>query len=59
MLNIKKVKIILYAFILVLYIGATGVQRPDLEDSKYAHGTLKIHHLDTVAIGHVDLYLNR
>ena len=38
---------------LVLYIDATDVQRPNLEDSKYAHGTLK------VATGHADLYLNR
>ena len=59
MLDIKKAKITLYALILVLYIDATDEQRPDLEDSKYAHGTLKVHHLDTVAIGHVDLYLNR
>ena len=43
---------------LVLYIDATDVQRPNLEDSKYAHGTLKVHHVDRVATGHVDLYLN-
>ena len=41
MLDIKKATITLYALILVLYIDATDVQRPDLEDSMYAHGTLK------------------
>ena len=42
--------------ILVLYIDATDVERPDLKDSKYAHGILKVHHVDRVATGHVDLY---
>ena len=50
---ILEVEITLYVLILVLYIDATDVQRPNLEDSKYAHGTLK------VATGHADLYLNR
>ena len=57
---ILEAKITLYVLILVLYIDATDVvQRPNLEDSKYAHGTLKVHHVDRVATGHVDLYLNR
>ena len=55
---ILEVKIILYALILILYIDATDAERPNLEDSKYAHGTLKVHHVDRVATGHVDLYLN-
>ena len=56
---ILEVEITLYVLILVLYIDATDVQRPNLEDSKYAHGTLKVHHVDRFATGHVDLYLNR
>ena len=55
---ILEVKITLYPIILILYIDATDVERPNLEDSKYAHGTLKVHHVDRVATGHVDLYLN-
>ena len=35
MLEINKAKITLYVFILVL-IDVAEVQRPDLEDSKYA-----------------------
>ena len=56
---ILEAKITLYVLILLLYIDATDVQRPNLEDSKYAHGILKVHHVDTVATGHVDLYLSR
>ena len=56
---ILEAKITLYVLILLLYIDATDVQRPNLEDSKYAHGTLKVHHVDRFATGHVDLYLNR
>ena len=56
---ILEAKITLYVLILLLYIDATDVQRPNVEDSKYAHGTLKVHHVDRVATGHVDLYLNR
>ena len=56
---ILEVKITLYPIILILYIDATDVERPNLEDSKYAHGTLKVHHVDRFATGHVDLYLNR
>ena len=52
-------EVTLYVLILVLYIDATDVRKPNLEDSKYAHGTLKVHHVDRVATGHVDLYLNR
>ena len=55
---ILEVKITLYPIILILYIDATDVERPNLEDSKYAHGTLKVHHVNRVATGHVDLYLN-
>ena len=55
---ILEAKITLYVLILLLYIDATDVQRPNLEDSKYAHGTLKVHHVDRVATRHVDLYLN-
>ena len=55
---ILEVKITLYPIILILYIDATDVERPNLEDSKYAHGTLKVHHVNRVATRHVDLYLN-
>ena len=55
---ILEVKITLYPIILILYIDATDVERPNLEDSKYAHDTLKVHHVNRVATGHVDLYLN-
>ena len=54
---ILEAKITLYVLILVLCIDATDVQRPNSEDSKYAHSTLKVHHVDRVATGHVDLYL--
>ena len=49
----------LYLLILVFYTDAADVQRPDLEDTMYAHGTLKVDHVDTVTTGHVDLYFNR
>ena len=54
-----EANITLCVLILVLCIDATDVQRPNLEDSKYAHGTLKVCHVDRVATGHADLYLNR
>ena len=56
---ILEAKITLYVLILVLDIDVTDIQRPILENSKYPHGALKVHHVDRVAAGHVDLYLNR
>ena len=52
---ILEAKITLYVRILVLDIDVIDVQGPILEDSKHAHGTLKVHHVDRVAAGHVDL----
>ena len=59
MLYLQKPKVTLYVLIVVLYIDAADVERPDLEDNKYAQGTVKVRHVDLVATGHVDLYFNR
>ena len=56
---ILEAKITLCVLILVLYIDATDVQRPNFEDTKYAHGTLKVCHVDRAATGHADPYLDR
>ena len=48
----------LYVLILVFCIDAADVQRTDLEDSKYSHGTLKVHHIDTGGTGHIDQWCN-
>ena len=43
----------------VIYLDATEVLTPDLDDSIYALSMLKVHHVKRVDIENVDLYFNR
>lgn len=45
--------------LLVFYLDANDIVSPDLEDSIYAPGTLKVHHVDRISTETVNLYFNR
>ena len=44
--------------ITVMYLDAADIESPDLSDSIYTHGTLKIHHAKRLNLATVHLFLN-
>ena len=51
--------VMLNSFISVYYLDAEEITSPDVNDSIYAHGTLKVHHVDRTDTNTVELYLSR
>ena len=41
-----------------MYLDAANIESPDLSDSIYTLGTLKIHHVKRLNLNTVDLFLN-
>ena len=56
-LNIMHQKIFFYSF--SYYLDAKDIKVPDLSDSVYTLGALKIHHVKRLNLKTANLYLNR
>lgn len=41
-----------------MYLDTKDIESPDLTDSIYTHGTLKVHHVRRLTPNLIDLYLN-